>query len=141
MINFWKRKPVLKLIAAAVLCILVILTVRITSRDPGIPVVYEFDEQSGMVRFKVKPNYELTLLQLNYGRVKFPDYDSNTKNLSFSIYELDYGQNEFISFHCSRTDKEKEGDAVTYEVIRGTKEVTIIRYRFGFQEDTQIYSY
>ena len=109
MINFLKRKHVLILIAAAVLCILVILTVRITSRDPGIPVVYEFDEQSGMVRFKVKPNYELTLLQLNYGRVKFPDYDSNTKNLSFSIYELDYGQTSlFHSIAAERTKKKKE---------------------------------
>jgi len=107
MIKFGKRKPVLILITAVVLCILIILTVRITSRDPRIPVVYEFDQQSGMVSFKVKPNYELTLLQLNYGRVKLPEYDSGIKNISFSIYELDYGENKFFTFSLQKNGQRK----------------------------------
>ncbi len=134
------KKTLITLISAIALCICIIFIFLFYSQDTKDSVICEYDVQNGIVSFRVDSNYELSNIQLNYGYVKLPNYDSNTKTISFSIFDLDEGKNEFFTFYCSKKEgNEITGDRVTYEVIRGHSEVVITRYKQNIQMESQSY--
>lgn len=143
--SLWSNKKFLIiLLAGFVLGISVMLILFRTQKDAKNSVSCDFNTQSGIVYFQVDSNYELSDIQLNYGYVKLPEFDSSTKTISFNISELEKGKSEFFSFTCKKTNvKEPVVDTVTYEVLRDLSEVLIIRYKpnVDVQLETRHYTY
>lgn len=140
-----KKRIAIILIALCVACLC--LGAYLINKPPYLPVKQSFDSKTGMVTFKLDPKYHFQRISLNYGYYPQPDFDDQTSEVSFCVFELPMHRHEFILFICQKGEGDKvEEVALEFEVLRQNPgEILITAFYGGLQfstyRQTYIYNY
>lgn len=132
------------LIIAAIIVFLVYLAFGINqyiSREKS-PVMFEYNQDSGIITFQVQPKYELDRYNIIDINGKLVECKTTDKTITFDINQIPKNRSNFINFNCrwSNIKNEKPVYPCKYEILRAENETCIMLYN-EFDNPTKTVSY
>lgn len=134
-----KKSAIVLVLMVAILATIITYIARASNKSSHIPISLSFDDKTGGLSFLVDEGYKFHRIQVQEGHYAVPDYNEDTRIISFSVLALSIGEHEFIDLVIQNT-----GEMVTaeynaeYEILHQSTTEIIVSVRYGDSPNTGI---
>lgn len=94
------------------------------------PVTFEYNEDNGIISFKIQPKYELERYKTINSNGDIVEFNSSAKTITFDVNDVQRNRSEYIIFNCKRvnSNNQKPVFPCKYEILRANNETCIMSY-------------